>query len=279
MPPAAWRVPLGTMTGWETRAATAVLVASALGVLVTRRLLPRAPVDATSPAPALCVEEPPPTVAATPSFPRARTQIAVPEQNPLEIYPPRGSSRPSPLTLALHGKDMDPLDMCERWSAEGRERSWLLCPAGNTPGAETFDWGGTSDERLDALDAQLEAVDAVYGSLVDHAAGDVLVGFSRGSFLARDLAYARPGRFTGMVLMGAAVKLDADRLRAAGVRRVVLAAGDKDEARPSMEHTAARLSANRIDARFISLGPFYHVLPEKLGPVMRDALAWVRADG
>src|SRR5262249_9768331 len=159
-----------------------------------------------------------------PAFPPRRTQIGVPENNPLELYPPRSPSLAVPLTVALHGRDMDPIEMCEGWDTQ----SWLVCPAGNAPEGESFGWAGSTEERL-------AAVDTLYGPLVDHGRGDVLVGFSRGGFLARDLVYARPGRFRGVVLLGAAVRLDAERLRAAGVRRVLLAAGEHDEARPTME--------------------------------------------
>src|SRR5689334_18789611 len=77
-----------------------------------------------------------------PAPPVRRTQIGVPENNPLELYPPRSQASASPLVVALHGKDMDPIELCDRWNDEGRERSWLVCPAGNAPGAESFDWGG-----------------------------------------------------------------------------------------------------------------------------------------
>jgi predicted esterase len=256
-------------------------IAAALGALALTSLVdPRARRAAEPPAPPLPpaaapVEEAPPP----PTFPQHRTQIAVPENNPLEIYPPRFPGSALPLTVALHGKDMDPVDLCEGWSAEGRAQSWLVCPAGNAPSREAFDWSGTVDERLAALDTQLAAVEAVYGPLVDHARGDVLVGFSRGGFLARDLVYARPGRFRGLVFLGAAVRLDPERLRAAGVRRVLLAAGDQDDARSTMQHTALRLAALGMPARFVGLGPIAHVLPKDLDRVMRDALAWVRAEG
>jgi hypothetical protein len=81
-----------------------------------------------------------------------------------------------------------------------------------------------------------------------------------------------------MVLLGAAVRLDAERLRAAGVRRVLLAAGEHDEARPTMERTASRLASRGLPARFVGLGPIFHQLPADLGRVMRDALSWVRAE-
>jgi predicted esterase len=174
---------------------------------------------------------------------------------------------------------MDPIELCEGWNQGGRPHGFLVCPAGNTastePG-EAFDWGGSPEDRLAALDAQLAAVETVYGPLLDHEKGDVVVGFSRGAFLARDLVYARPGRFHGMILLGAAVRLDPERLRDAGVKRVLLASGDLDDARKTMVHTAAFLPARGVEARFVSLGPIYHKLPADLGRVMREALRWVR---
>ncbi len=232
---------------------------------------PLPPVPVCAP---VAAAEPP----APPEFPARRTQIGVPENNPMEVYPPERSLPAAPLTLALHGRDMDPLDMCDAWNDEGREKSWLVCPAGNTPDGETFDWGGSNEDRIAALDAQLAAVDSVYGPLVDHAHGDILVGFSRGAFLARDLVYARPGRFRGMVLLGAAVRFDPERLRAAGVKRVLLASGDYDDACSTMKHTTAFLASRGIESRFVSLGPIWHKLPADLGRVMRDALRWVREE-
>jgi predicted esterase len=264
----------------NTLAAAAVLA----GVLLAD--LPLHAARAGEPEPAS-----PPRVAAStveapraPSFPERRTQIAVPENNPVEVYPPSDPSLAQPLTVALHGMDMDPTDLCETWSAQGRTRSWLVCPAGNGPAGkgsthDDFDWSGTTDDRLAALDAQLAAVDAVYVPLVDHTRGDVLVGFSRGGFLARDLVYARPGRFRGLVLLGAAVRLDPALLRAAGVQRVLLAAGEYDDARKTMARTAQKLAAHGVAARFVGLGRIGHALPPDLGRVMKDALAWVRDEG
>jgi predicted esterase len=234
------------------------------------------PTSAAPPSASWEIEAAPPP---PPTPPVHRTQIAVPENNPLELYPPRTPSARAPLIVALHGKDMDPIDLCELWKEEGRAQGWLACPAGNAPGGASFDWGGPTADRIDALDAQLASIDGVYGSLIDHERGDILVGFSRGAFLARDLVYARPGRFRGLILLGAAATLDADRLRAAGIRRVVLAAGDRDDARRTMLGAADRLAARGLPARFMGLGDIPHALPPDLARVMKQALAWVREDG
>jgi predicted esterase len=103
-----------------------------------------------------------------------------------------------------------------------------------------------------------------------------LIGFSRGAFVARDIAYARPGRWKALIFIGASFIPDAARLKASGIRRVVMAAGDYDGARPTMQRAAALLHASGLPARYISLGPIAHALPRDLERILREALGWVR---
>src|SRR5262249_48243195 len=146
---------------------------------------------------------------------------------PVEVYPPLAAKKPAaPLVVMLHGMCSDPRSTCDFWSNAGREGSWLVCPAGNGTCGDAFDWSGPAEARANGVDAGMRAMERAFQPLVDHEPGDVLVGFSRGAFLARDMIYARPGRFRGVVLLGAALKPDAARFLAAGVHRVVLAAGD-----------------------------------------------------
>ena len=72
------------------------------------------------------------------------------------------------------------------------------------------------------------------------------------------------------------LELDASRLRAAGVHRVVLAAGDKDMASGSMKALAEVLDAGGVPARFVSLGPAGHELPRDLDSRLIEPVAWVR---
>jgi hypothetical protein len=83
-----------------------------------------------------------------------------------------------------------------------------------------------------------------------------------------------PGRFRGLVLVAASVQPQAAMLRGAGIRRVALLAGEWDGSRASMEATAARLSADGIEARYASLGRFGHVIPDSTSGTIADAIAW-----
>jgi hypothetical protein len=78
------------------------------------------------------------------------------------------------------------------------------------------------------------------------------------------------------VLLSMHLELDAARLRAAGVRRVVLGAGDKDGARDGMRALAIRTDAAGLPTRFVSLGPVGHEFPSDMDARMCDAIAWVR---
>ena len=61
------------------------------------------------------------------------------------------------------------------------------------------------------------------------------------------------------------------------LRRVVLAAGDYDCARPTMQLAAARLNAGGLESRYVSTGKIWHQLPADLESILRDAIAWIRS--
>jgi pimeloyl-ACP methyl ester carboxylesterase len=169
--------------------------------------------------------------------------------------------------LVLHGACMaaeSTFDRLERALPAGLAPA---APSGNARCQDgSLDWVGTGTEKAAALDV----------ALADAAPADnVLVGFSRGAFVARDVALAKPGRFSGLVFIGASMQLDVAALRAAGVRRVVLASGELDSAYASMRRNRDALDRGGIEARFVSLGRVYHTLPSDAGERLRAAMAWV----
>src|SRR5262249_59333230 len=115
---------------------------------------------------------------------------------------------------------------------------------------------GTRKEKTEALDSALSAIDGAYARWIDHDKGDVLIGYSRGAFAARDILYTqKPGRFRGLILLSAILTPDPVRLKAAGIRRAVLATGDLDISRETMRRAAQKLEAVGIPPPFMSLGP------------------------
>ena len=197
------------------------------------------------------------------------------------VPPGRGPTDGASVTTFLHGACMSAPETCERMDAITTDDTWLVCPTGNSAcGGDAADWAGEGEEKAAHLDVAVgEALSALDLPLESASRDDVLMGFSRGAFVARDVVYARPGRYRGLVLVGAALVPDADALKRSGVRRVVLAAGDYDGARRTMVQALGKLCAAGIPTRFVGLGPVWHALPPDSPARLRDALAWVRDDG
>lgn len=193
---------------------------------------------------------------------------------PAPVPAPAAEPRPPVLTM-LHGMGSSPSRTCDRVASARDLGLTVVCPTGNVDyGDGTSDWTGEGEEKASHIDR------ALTGDLAPNAErGDILMGFSRGAFVARDVAYARSNRWRGLVLIGAALTPDADKLRANGIRRVVLASGDFDGAKRTMVAARAKLCAAGMPARFVSLGPVWHALPEDTIARMKDALAWAGGKG
>jgi predicted esterase len=137
-------------------------------------------------------------------------------------------------------------------------------------------WTGTAADAAGPLRAALDEAARMTPGKLDRAAEGTLVGYSNGAYFAAELARAQPGRWPGLVLIGMNLDLDAARLRAAGVRRVVLAAGEQDETRAPMQGLAQKLDGAGLSARFVTLGPGGHAFPADVSARLCAMIAWVR---
>jgi predicted esterase len=171
----------------------------------------------------------------------------------------------------MHGACCDPQNTCERLAAALPQGVELQCASGNFECVGGgFDWRGDGEDKAAHIEQLLPTRTAESSSNGDN----LLVGFSRGAFVARDVALARPGRYSALVLIGASITLDVPALKAAGIRRVVLAAGEYDSSFKAMKRARDKLALNGIEARFVPLGKVFHELPADAGPRLREAVAW-----
>lgn len=179
----------------------------------------------------------------------------------------------APLAVVyLHGVHGLPQNGCP-WLRDGAsEIGWLLCPRANERLSNgTYSWGGTiADQR--AVVARAERVAHARG--VTPGTAGVIVGFSQGAYVALDLVRARLGRYRGLVLIGASVEPSRAELGAAGVDRIVLAAGDLDAAAGPMRRAAERLRREGAHVRFVSLGAIGHSYETPHREALADAIAW-----
>jgi predicted esterase len=191
-------------------------------------------------------------------------------------YAPSDPSGPRPAIVYLHGMWASPEDSCPYFVHASTTFGFLVCPRGNAPLGEGRMWAGTYASVAPSVHSALRAAEALAPGKLDSSAAGTLVGYSNGAYFAVEVAQSERGKWTGLVLLSMRLELDAARLRAAGIRRIVLAAGDRDAARVSMRALAAHTDAAGVPTRFMSLGPGGHELPSDMDARMCGAIAWVR---
>jgi predicted esterase len=187
-------------------------------------------------------------------------------------YAPHDLDRPRPAIVYLHGMWASP-----GYFARGSiPFGFLVCPRGNAPLGEGRMWAGSYRSVAPSVHAALRAAEALAPGKLDGSGDGTLVGYSNGAYFAVEVALAEPGKWSGLVLLSMKLDLDPARLRAAGIERVVFAAGERDAARASMQRLAQTMAAGGLESRFISLGPVGHEFPRDMETRMCAAIAWVR---
>jgi predicted esterase len=193
---------------------------------------------------------------------------------------PLDTSARRPATVVLHGMWAGPEDVCPYFESAARPFGCLVCPRGNTRVGQGWMWRGTYADVSHAIRVALDAATALAPGRLEATSNGTLVGYSNGAYFAAKVAQAEPGRWNSLVLLSMKLDLDAASLRAAGVRRVLLAAGDRDDASGPMARLARKLDGNAgLRARFMSLGPGGHPFPRDMAAKMCTAIAWARDEG
>jgi predicted esterase len=186
---------------------------------------------------------------------------------------------PSPMVVYLHGMCGGPEHGCGYFRDKVPDAAWLVCPTAPSacPGGGT-QWHGPLSSRAAVLADAEKRLLSEHPGQVDAARGRVLIGFSQGAYLARDLLRAEPGRYRGVLFIGADIQLAAETLRAAGVKRAAFASGQFDMMRRPLERAAASLTAEKFPARFVDLGRVGHTyVPAADDSVLRETLSWLDA--
>jgi predicted esterase len=177
-----------------------------------------------------------------------------------ETGEPRGPR--APVVVYLHGVHGRPENGCPWMHATG---GWLLCPR-----ADLVHEGGTASWSGSRTSDVLARATRAAG-----APATVLVGFSQGAYEVDALLRRHAVRARGIVLLAADVAPEAEALRAAGVRRIALGAGELDPSFAVLRASAARLARDGIEVRLVSLGGVGHVYIADDPSVLRDAIRWV----
>jgi pimeloyl-ACP methyl ester carboxylesterase len=156
---------------------------------------------------------------------------------------------------------------------------WLVCPQAETrcPGGGAL-WAGSTETKVATIDRALGAARAKWPDSAKFPV--VLVGFSQGAYVAIEAARAEPGRYAGLVLVGANTRAWLGELTASQTPKVALASGAWDMMAPAMRDTVPRLGARKVAARYESLGKVGHtyVSEEGTDEVLSSLLKWVASE-
>ncbi len=196
---------------------------------------------------------------ALPIDPRVRGKAAPSVVDGMLAYPVQSRAT----VVYLHGIHGLAANGCPWMRSDG---GFLVCPEANValPNG-TFSWSGQP------------AVDRAVVARAERAAGGtrtVLVGFSQGAYVTTDILEARLGKLHGVVLLSADVAPSAKALADAGVKRVVLGAGELDATYAPMKKTADRLAREGVDVRWVSLGRVGHTYVAEDPEALRGAITW-----
>jgi predicted esterase len=198
---------------------------------------------------------------------------------PTYAYAPASQDGAKPLTIYLHGICGDPGNGCPFFREGATSSSWLLCPSAPTEcqgGGAT--WSGSTSAQVATVKSAEEKISALFPQAVDANRPRVLIGFSQGSYAARNLIKSEPGKFRAALFIGADIETTADEFKKSGISRVAFASGRFDMMRKPLEKETATLKAAGFPTRFVDLGAVGHTyVPAQNADELRDAIAWLEA--
>ena len=198
---------------------------------------------------------------------------------PAVVYAPQVSRpTPQPVTVLLHGLCGDPGRACAPFVGASTARGWLVCPRGEDACGGGSRWRLRPEDDMQRVEASVGALARDRKDEVDLSSPRILVGFSLGGIAAVRIAQsaeAPPGLYAGLVVIASQVHPDPALLMRAGIKRVVLAAGDLDITSKPLQQDARTLAEAGLPTRFVSLGKFGHGYPPDMEERMREPMAWV----
>ena len=191
---------------------------------------------------------------------------------------PRDTSVPRPVVVYLHGICGTASNGCQSFVESTRDYGWLVCPNANgkCPNGG-FTWSGSVQEKQRVIERAIEEV--AESRPVDRSFPLVLIGFSQGGYVGRDLMLAYPGRYRAALFVGADVKTDAAFVKTSRATKIGFAAGHFDMTARAMKKSAETLAATGFSAQFLSLGEVAHTyVPESPDIGLTALMDWILTD-
>jgi dienelactone hydrolase len=191
-----------------------------------------------------------------------------------------GDQRAHPVLVNLHGMCNAPEYSCAPWLAAAGESHFVTCPRGGercgADGGFGPYWARDAALVDEDLNRAIDAIDRESGGRLERA-GAVLTGFSRGGYLALDLAKREPGRWPYLVIVEADVRVDAAMLEKAGVKAIAFVTGELSTQRRGMEKSAAALSTAGVRSKLWVMPGAGHAYSTDIAAIAKEALTFIEA--
>lgn len=198
---------------------------------------------------------------------------------PILVYPPHSTSNAAAPLMLLHGMCGHPENECPWFAGSATERRWVACPRADLScGGGGSIWSGATRARKDLVSTTEARLEKAFEGAAGWKHGGILAGFSLGAFVALDVAEASHGEWKRLMLIGAFVKPNATKLKAAGVERVLFASGDWDMSRDEMKKQARALDRGGVRARYMGMGPVGHWFAKDMDSWLAEAIGWLEEE-
>jgi pimeloyl-ACP methyl ester carboxylesterase len=187
-------------------------------------------------------------------------------------YSPVPSSEQPMTVVYLHGIHGLASNGCPHIKPGANDVGWLVCPKADAPLSN-----GTASWSLDVSSNARTVGHALAAAQNEGASAEpgVAVGFSQGGYVTLDLVKSGKVHFRGLVLIAAPeAHPSAAKLHEQGVKRVVLAAGQRDAAYAPLKKDAERLASEGMDVKFVDLGDVGHTYAAENTQALHDAIVW-----
>lgn len=220
---------------------------------------------------------PPSAPAPAPTQENGLASLAVPGFGPALVAVPRNATRPMPVMIVAHGRNMIPEWQCEdhdKHVVQGR--GILLCIRGSLlatskPGSPAY----THGKELGAeVDAAVGALRARYGALVDP--GPMLfAGYSSGAYAGTDYVAKNPARFPRALMIEGGQGGWNEKVYAAGGGQRVLFACGQAACDATARATSARFTRAGVPSRVAYVPGGGHSYGGAVGDAIKANFDWL----
>jgi len=213
-------------------------------------------------------------------------KLTVPGHPDAFYYQPKAGGM-RPILMFLHGRGGNPAEDCRKWAKVATEYGWVVCPQGpEDRGNGARGWGNNPVAGKSTMDATVAALREKYQRKVQ-LRGNVLIGFSEGSFIAMQVGLKDPRTWNRWLILAANDQYwwgdETKSLLAESnkkLQRVYLYTGENDGVAENTKRVEKMLLEAKVPVRMRIVDGLGHEVPaDAMVTNYNRPLRWLMAEG